>query len=84
MVPLKYLCNFKRTLKRLTWSESCVISSNTPKVQAATFPITDTKLTFQLLYVPVVTLSTQDYYNPKLLQQLKLCFKEQLTGTITN
>ena len=45
----------------LTWSEKCVISSVT---EATRFKITDTKL-----YVPVVTLSTQD--NTKLLQQLK-------------
>ena len=36
--------------------------------QAATFEITDTKL-----YVPVVTLSTQE--NTKFFQQLKSCFK---------
>ena len=42
----------------LTWSENCVISSATG---ATKFKKTDTKL-----YVPVVTLSTQD--NTKLLQ----------------
>ena len=36
----------------LTWSKKCVLSNNT---KATTFAITDTKL-----YVPVVTLSTQD------------------------
>ena len=38
----------------LTWSENCVISNATTN-QATTLAITDTKL-----YVPVVTLSTQD------------------------
>ena len=36
----------------LTWSKKCVLSNNT---KVTTFAITDTKL-----YVPVVTLSTQD------------------------
>ena len=45
----------------LTWYEDCVISSETG---ATKFKITDTNL-----YVPVVTLSTQD--NEKPLQQLK-------------
>ena len=54
----------------LTWSKNCVIS-NAAAHQDTTFAITDTKL-----YVPVVTLSTQD--NAKLLQQLKSGIK----GTI--
>ena len=49
----------------LTWSSSCVITDSNG---AGTFEITDTKL-----YVPVVTLSTQE--NAKLLQQLKSGFK---------
>ena len=49
----------------LTWSEDFVISS-------ANFFFSSTKITDTKLYVPVVTLSTQD--NPKLLQQLKLRF----------
>ena len=75
MVPLKYLSNFWRTLEmslincevnhNLTWSSTCVITNSTG---AGTFAITDTKL-----YVPVVTLSTQE--NTKLLQQLKSGFK---------
>ena len=75
MVPLKYLSNFWRTLEMplincevnliLTWSSTCVITNSTG---AGTFEITDTKL-----YVPVVTLSTQE--NTKLLQQLKSGFK---------
>ena len=52
----------------LTWSENCVIVSNDVASQNATFEITGTKL-----YVPVVTLSTQE--NSKLLQQLKSGFK---------
>ena len=49
----------------LTWSTACVITSS---AGVGTFAITDTKL-----YVPVVTLSTQE--NAKLLQQLKSGFK---------
>ena len=74
MVPIKYLSNFWRTLEMplincqinliLTWNANCVIVSTNVENQNATFAITDTKL-----YVPVVTLSTQD--NAKLLQQLK-------------
>ena len=75
MVPLKYLSNFWRTLEMplincevnliLTWSSACVITNSNA---AGTFAIDDTKL-----YVPVVTLSTED--NAKLLQQLKSGFK---------
>ena len=75
MVPLKHLSNFWRTLEVplincefniiMTWSSTCVINNSTG---AETFEITDTKL-----YVPVVTLSTQE--NTKLLQQLKSGFK---------
>ena len=78
IVPLKYLSNFWRTLEMslincevnliLTWSSTCVIASVIVANQAATFAITDTKL-----YVPVVTLSTQE--NTKFLQQLKSGFK---------
>ena len=65
MVPLKYLSNFWRTLEGLLinceinliliWSTNCVIVASNLANQNATFSITDTKL-----YVPVVTLSTQD------------------------
>ena len=75
IVPLKYLGNFWRTLEMplinceanlvLTSSSTCVIANSTG---AGVFAITDTKL-----FVPVVTLSTQD--NAKLLQQLKSGFK---------
>ena len=75
IVPLKYLSNFWRTLEMplincevnliLTWSPTCVITNSNG---AGAFAITDTKL-----YVPVVTLSTQE--NTKFLQQLKSGFK---------
>ena len=78
MVPLKYLSHFWRTLEIplinceinliLTWSSTCVIVSTNIANQVATFEINNTKL-----YVPVVTLSTQE--NAKLLQQLKPGFK---------
>ena len=78
MVPLKYLSNFWRTLEMplincevnliLTWLSSCVLIATAIQNQAAKFEITDTKL-----YVPVVTLSTQE--NTKFLQQLKSGFK---------
>ena len=65
MVTLKYLSNFWRTLETplincevnliLTWSSTCVLVSTNNSNQVATFAITDTKL-----YVPVVTLSTQE------------------------
>ena len=78
IVPLKYLSNFCRTLEMplincevnliLTWSSNCVLIATAVQNQAATFEITDTKL-----YVPIVTLSTQE--NTKFLQQLKSGFK---------
>ena len=78
IVPQKYVSNFWRTLEMplincdinliLTWSTNCVIVSTNVANQNATIEKTDTKL-----YVPVVTLSTQD--NSKLLQQLKSGFK---------
>ena len=64
MVPLKYLSNFWRTLEMplinceveliLTWSKNCVISSATGETK---FAITETKL-----YVPVVTLTTEELW----------------------
>ena len=54
----------------LTWSSTCVITNSTGKGK---FKITDTKL-----YVPVVTLSTQD--NAKLLQQVKSGFRRKING----
>ena len=52
----------------LTWSSHCVITNSTG---AGKFVITETKL-----YVPVVTLSTQDI--AKLLPQLKSGFKRTI------
>ena len=81
MVPLKYLSNFWRTLEMslinceveliLTWSGNCVIIYNDVANQVPTFTITETNL-----YVPVVTLSTQD--NAKLLPQLKSGFERTI------
>ena len=78
IVPLKYLSNFQRTLEMLlincevnlilTWSQDCVITDSKSERK---FVITETKL-----YVPVVTLSTQD--NAKSLQQLKSGFKKTI------
>ena len=78
MVPLKYLSNFWRPLEMplincevnliLTCSSTCVLIATKIPNQNATFAISDTKL-----YVPVVTLSTQE--NTKYLQQLKSGFK---------
>ena len=78
MVPLKYLSNFWRTLGMplincevnliLTLSSTCVLIATGQQNQAATFAITDKKL-----FVPVVTLSTQE--NTKFFQQLKSGFK---------
>ena len=78
MVPLKHLSNFWRTPEMpitnheinliLTWSDKCVLFNDT---KATTFTITDIKL-----YVPLVTLSTQD--KAKLFQILKSGFKRTL------
>ena len=77
-VPLKYLSNFWRTLeillinckinRILTWSETCVITNSSG---AGAFAIPDTKL-----YVPFVTLSTND--NAKLLQEFKSFLKRTI------
>ena len=78
IVPSKYLSNFSRTLEMplinsevnliLICSSTCVITNSTG---AGRFAIADAKL-----YVPVVTLSTQD--DAKLLQQLKSGFKRTI------
>ena len=52
----------------LTWSKDCVINNSTGEGKC--------KITETILYVPVVTLSTQD--NAKLLQQLKSGFKRTI------
>ena len=82
MIPLKYLSNFWRTLKMLLincetelildWSANCVIIYTNVDNQVPTFTITETNL-----YVPVVTLSTQD--NAKLLPKLKSGFKRTIS-----
>ena len=82
MVPLKYLSNFWRTLEMslincevnliLTWSADCGIIYTDVANQIPTFTVTETNL-----YVPVVTLSTQD--NAKLLPQLKSGFKRTIS-----
>ena len=52
----------------LTWSKDCVINNSTGEGKC--------KITETILYVPVVTLSTQD--NAKLLQQLKSGFERTI------
>ena len=87
METLKHLSNFWRTLEMsginceinliLTCSANCVISSSAAN-QATTFSITDTRI-----YVPVVTLSTQD--NVKITIQSTLNWnKYQLTAEPVN
>ena len=81
MVPLKYLSKFWRTLEMpfisyeveliLNWSRNCVIIYTNIANQVPEFTITETNL-----YIPVVTLSTQD--NSKLLPQLKSGFKRMI------
>ena len=81
MIPLKYLSNFWRTLEMplinyevnllFTWSANCVIIYIDVENQIPKFAITETNL-----YVPVITLSTQD--NAKLLPTLKSGFKRTI------
>ena len=68
IMPLKYLINFWRTLEMSLINLKIVITNSEG---GAKFTINETKL-----YVPVVTLSTQD--NGKLLQQLKSGFKRTI------
>ena len=82
MFPLKYLSNFWKTLEMplinceveliLTWSAGCVIIYTDVVNQNPAFTITETNL-----YVPAVTLSTED--NSKLLPQLKSGFKKSIS-----
>ena len=77
-VPLKYLSNFSRLLEMplinckieflLGWYEECILSN---AGTAATFKITDAKL-----YVPIVTLKTED--NTKLSKLLSEGFKRPI------
>ena len=85
MIPLKYLSNFWRTLEMrlinceieliLDWSANCVIIFTNIANQIPTFTITETNL-----YVPVVTLSTQD--NSAFLPQIKNGFKRTIISGI--
>ena len=61
------LINYEINLT-LTWSEKCVLSNDT---KVTPFAMNDTKI-----YVPVLTLSTQD--NAKILQQLKSGFNRTI------
>ena len=82
MVPLKYLSNFWRTLEMplinceveliLDRLANCAIIYTDVANQVPTFTITETNL-----YLPVVTLSTQD--NAKLLPQSKNGFKRTIS-----
>ena len=82
MVPLKYLSNFWRTLEMplinceieliLDLTADCVTTYTNINNHVPTFTITEANL-----YVPVVTLSTQD--NAKLLLQLKSGFKRTIS-----
>ena len=82
MVPLKYLSNFWRTLEMLLYncevelilnlSRDYVIIYTDVNNKVPKFTITETNL-----YVPIVTLSTQD--NAKLLPQLKSGFKRTIS-----
>ena len=61
----------------LAWCVCCVILSGAVANQAATFAITDTKI-----YIPVVTLSSQN--NAKLCNNWNQVLKEGLTGININ
>ena len=81
MVPLKYLNDFWRTLEmplinckinfQLKCSEKCILVACTATNRVPEFKITDAKL-----YVPVVTLPTQD--SEKLFKQLEFVFKRTI------
>ena len=85
MENTRYTINYEINLI-LTWSENCVVTSKAAKYAdpdadpavaeinnptVATFKITDTKL-----YVPVVTLSTED--DNKSLEQWNIGFKRTI------
>ena len=81
MVPLKYLSNIWRTLQMylingeidfdLICLKKYIIVPTNVANQGGTFSVTDTRL-----YVPVLTLSTQN--NAKLLEQLKIGFERTI------
>ena len=56
----------------LTWSKSCFLVAGTAGNQLSELKLTDAKL-----YVPIVTLSTQN--NMKLLEQLESVFKRTIS-----
>ena len=56
---------------QLKWSKNCILVAGTAANQNPEFKITDTKI-----YVPVLTLSTQD--NIKLFKQLESGFKRTI------
>ena len=77
-VPLKYLSNFWRTpaILLINCKTNLILTSFDKSMlsndrEVTAFAITDTKV-----YVPVVTLSTQD--NTKLFKQLKSGFKRTI------
>ena len=80
-VQLKYLSNFWRSLEmplinceihlELNWTKDCVMSI----IADRTFKITNTKL-----YVPIVTLSSQD--NVKLSKQINEGFKRPVYWSV--
>ena len=82
MIALKYLSNIWRTLEMplinceveviLNWSANCVLIYTDDENWVPTFTITETNL-----YIPVVTLATQD--NEKLVPQLKSGFKRKIS-----
>ena len=81
MVPLKYRSHIWRTCGmllincdislQLKWSKKCIIAAGTANNQNPTFQINDTKL-----FVPLVTLSTQE--NIKLLKEVESGFKRTI------
>ena len=84
VAPLKYFSDFWRSLEiplincevelSLGWYKNCILSNIAGN---STFPITDIKL-----YVPVVTLKTED--NTKLSKLLTEALKDQFIGTNIN
>ena len=72
-VPLKYFSNFWRSLEMLlinckvelslNWIEDCVLSNSGT---GANFKITDAKL-----YLPIVTLKTEDNYQNNIIKIIK-------------
>ena len=82
-VPLKYLSNFWRSLKMplinckvefsLKWIENCLLTA--ANANNAIFQITDAKL-----YVPVVTLSTEDNVKLSKLLIKQVYLLEQIQG----